>query len=111
MSTIIDNIIAAAKRAAIRWFMSRVKLPGIIQIQRDPVRDLSSRDRDVVYQRDGGHCRYCGEGVQRYNAHFDHVYPWSRGGETSANNIVTSCQRCNLSKGDSIGKMWPLPIK
>lgn len=107
---IIDRFLAAAKQELIRWILRRVKLPGIIQVQRDPVRILSKADRDIVHYRDGGKCRYCGEKVQRYNAQFDHVYPWAKGGETTIANMVTSCQRCNLSKADSVGKMWPLPL-
>lgn len=34
--------------------------------------------------------------------HFDHVIPLCAGGKNTAENIVISCQKCNLSKGRKI---------
>jgi len=49
----------------------------------------------AVAARDGGRCRQCGsdEDIQ-----FDHVYPWSRGGTPTVDNIQLLCGRCNRSK-------------
>lgn len=63
--------------------------------------------RQLVFDRDGHACRYCGSTDRPLHA--DHVYPESRGGETSANNLVTSCASCNTYKWARIG-MWPLPV-
>lgn len=34
--------------------------------------------------------------------HLDHVHPASKGGETKAYNLATSCQKCNVEKGDNV---------
>jgi hypothetical protein len=45
----------------------------------------------------------------------DHVIPWSRGGETSMDNLVASCAPCNYGKADftieqiSIGNPFDRP--
>jgi len=60
-----------------------------------------------VLRRDNCTCRYCGEQTGPF--HMDHVYPVSKGGETSFENLVTACPRCNLQKYDRVG-IWPNPI-
>jgi hypothetical protein len=63
--------------------------------------------RRYVFERDLKVCRYCGEDVPPF--HIDHVYPVSKGGETSYRNLVTACAKCNLKKHNSVG-IWPKPI-
>jgi hypothetical protein len=63
--------------------------------------------RQKVFERDNYTCRYCGSKSGPFHA--DHVYPWSKGGETSINNIVTACERCNVKKSSSVG-IYPMPI-
>jgi 5-methylcytosine-specific restriction endonuclease McrA len=64
--------------------------------------------RRNIYARDGFKCQYCGVDAKNPESEiniseltFDHVLPKSRDGKTSWNNIVTSCQSCNLQKGDN----------
>ena len=53
-----------------------------------------------VYKRDKGHCVKCGA---TENLHFDHDYPYSKGGTSiTAANIRLLCARHNLEKGDKI---------
>lgn len=63
--------------------------------------------RAEVLKRDGYMCRYCGD--KSGNFWMDHVYPVSKGGETSIENLVTSCSLCNMRKHAGIG-IWPKPI-
>jgi hypothetical protein len=63
--------------------------------------------RRKVLERDGHRCRYCGTDQEPF--HMDHVYPASRGGETSFDNLVTACAWCNLKKHNRVG-VWPRPI-
>lgn len=54
----------------------------------------------VVYQRDGGRCVECGyEGPY---LEFDHIWPRSKGGPTSSNNIQLLCGQCNRTKGNRV---------
>lgn len=63
--------------------------------------------RERVLRRDGYRCRYCGSLDGPFQ--MDHVYPESKGGETSVNNLVTACRKCNNKKHAQVG-MWPKPV-
>jgi hypothetical protein len=55
--------------------------------------------RLAIYLRDGLACAYCGDSVEAGAAlTLDHVRPTVHGGTNNERNLVTACQRCNLSK-------------
>ena len=56
--------------------------------------------RRNLYARDQGCCVYCGQKVSLASFTLDHVHPQSLGGETSWENVVTSCMGCNNRKGN-----------
>lgn len=49
-----------------------------------------------VRQRDRYTCCYCGE----YGNTIDHIFPKSRGGKNTWENLACSCTTCNNRKGD-----------
>ena len=53
--------------------------------------------RNMIYKRDGHSCQYCGS---TRNLTIDHVIPRSRGGQDTWENLVSCCDKCNVSKGD-----------
>lgn len=53
--------------------------------------------RAKIYKRDSHECVYCGS---KKNLTLDHVIPKSRGGTNTWENLVTSCFKCNLKKGN-----------
>lgn len=55
---------------------------------------------DTVWNRDRGKCVYCGSNE---NLHLDHIIPFSKGGDTSVENLQLLCQKCNLEKSNKIG--------
>tara|TARA_B100000902_G_scaffold400035_1_gene474864 strand:- start:8616 stop:9158 length:543 start_codon:yes stop_codon:yes gene_type:complete len=57
------------------------------------------RTRRNLWLRDQGCCQYCGVGLHYVHMTIDHVIPRSKGGRSSWQNLVTSCQRCNYAKG------------
>lgn len=62
--------------------------------------------RRFVLRRDGYRCRYCGKflwGRMGGEVHIDHIYPFSLGGLTVAENLAAACERCNLAKSDRLG--------
>lgn len=63
-------------------------------------RQPSERLKVQVLMRDGNKCRLCGITVTGENIHFDHIKPWSRGGETVLENMQVLCALHNLAKGD-----------
>ncbi|MCA3283336.1 MAG: HNH endonuclease [Roseomonas sp.] len=72
---------------------SRRKTPG----------EPSERLKWRVRQRDNFVCRACGASPSLQPGlplHVDHIVPWSRGGDTTEENLQTLCQPCNLSKGN-----------
>ncbi len=52
--------------------------------------------------RDGNKCRICGVECSGglHNIHFDHIIPWSKGGETVLENLQVLCSSCNEAKGN-----------
>ena len=67
-------------------------------------RVISDKLRYRVLKRDNFKCCACGASPAKDPAvelHIDHVVPWSKGGETSFDNLQTLCSRCNIGKSDS----------
>lgn len=56
--------------------------------------------RAAIIERDEGFCIYCGSFAD--NPHIDHIFPYSRGGDDTVGNLVTTCHHCNCSKRDDI---------
>ena len=66
-------------------------------------RDVNLRLRFKVLQRDNFKCCMCGAAPAKDPAvelHIDHIIPWSKGGETTIDNLQTLCSKCNLGKSD-----------
>ena len=53
--------------------------------------------RSLIMKRDGYKCLYCGA---TENLTIDHIHPASRGGENTWENMATSCNSCNVKKGN-----------
>ncbi len=71
---------------------------------RSTPRDPNLRTRFLVMKRDGFRCQYCGKSPATHagvELVLDHVHPWSKGGETNPDNLVTSCATCNAGKGNT----------
>ncbi len=70
--------------------------------------------RENIFKRDNHSCVYCGES-KRQLLTLDHVYPRSKGGKDSWDNLVTACKSCNGEKGDLLIEEWgkedPKPIR
>lgn len=56
-------------------------------------------NRRNLFARDGNRCQYCGEAFATSELSIDHVVPSCRGGETTWDNVVCACVRCNVRKG------------
>ena len=59
-------------------------------------------------------CYWCKCDLKNVKVHIDHIFPLSKGGQHTINNLVVSCSKCNLSKSakdplefaNSIGKLF-----
>jgi 5-methylcytosine-specific restriction endonuclease McrA len=72
-----------------------IRLVHYVRVPRAVQRKISRR---ALFARDGWRCVYCGTSGGRLT--LDHVVPRSRGGESTWENVVTSCAPCNLRKGN-----------
>ncbi len=55
--------------------------------------------RKNILLRDHSTCQYCGRALPASELTLDHVLPRSRGGESTWDNLVACCKRCNHRKG------------
>ena len=66
-------------------------------------RGVSWRLRFLVMRRDGFKCRHCGCSPATHLGTIlviDHIEAWSKGGETTYDNLQTLCEPCNGGKSD-----------
>lgn len=61
---------------------------------------VSKRTRFEVFKRDRFTCQYCGRTPPAVILHCDHVIPASKDGPDEIDNLVTSCEDCNLGKSN-----------
>ncbi len=77
------------------------RTPGVgVPSDTAPSRIIPSSIKQEVYKRDKGQCVLCGA---KDHLHFDHDYPFSRGGTSlKADNVRLLCARHNLEKAAKI---------
>lgn len=61
-------------------------------------RYISQTTKKIVFTRDGGKCQCCGSTL---SLEYDHIIPFSCGGQSVVSNIQLLCQKCNRSKSNS----------
>jgi len=74
-----------------------IRLVHYVRVPRMVQRKISRR---ALFARDNWRCVYCGTSGGRLT--LDHVIPRSRGGDSSWENVVTSCAPCNMRKGNRL---------
>lgn len=62
-------------------------------------KSIGKKARFEVFKRDGFQCQYCGAHPPAVILHVDHIQPVSVGGDNHVDNLITSCESCNLGKG------------
>ena len=73
-------------------------------------RSVSLALRYRVLVRDKFRCVICGASPAKdgtVELHVDHIFPWSRGGQNTEENLRTLCFKCNLGKGDKVENAQP----
>jgi 5-methylcytosine-specific restriction endonuclease McrA len=88
-------------RVNLRTVTRSFPMPSVIRLNRYVSRPFRHGgvvlNRHNVFRRDNNKCQYC---HSTKDLTLDHVYPKSRGGKTSWDNLVTACKHCNARKGD-----------
>lgn len=103
----------AAMEAFEKWLKSpkakkRKRKNHTAKLPDKPIRHRTQRAvpyqlRYKVLQRDGHRCRSCGRSPANESGvklHIDHIKPWSKGGETTLDNLQVLCEKCNYGKSN-----------
>ncbi len=93
---VVEHLGRPLRSAAERFVWPHViRLLAYVRVPKSVQRKISRR---ALFARDGWRCAYCGTAGGRLT--LDHIVPRSRGGESTWENVVTSCAPCNLRKGN-----------
>ena len=79
----------------------RIRVPRVIRLlgyDRLPQQRVKLNRRNI-FARDENKCQYCGKKFSTAELSLDHILPRSQGGESSWENLVCACTRCNKRKG------------
>ena len=93
------NIVSSYDRA-VHSPSYEIKLPSVVSLKnyvKPP--QWPAFTRFNLFLRDKFSCQYCGE---MSDLTFDHLLPRSKGGETTWENVVTACSKCNLKKANHL---------
>lgn len=71
-------------------------------------RAFSDSDKRRKYNEQNGDCAYCHKHFDNYkDMQADHIVPWSKGGETTYDNLQLLCPKCNGAKSDHDEGYYP----
>lgn len=104
------NVLSTYDLLEIRTVSRSFEYPAVIRLthyKSIPYRGVLL-NRVNLFRRDHGECQYCGS---KRHLTIDHVLPRSKGGKTSWTNLVTACNRCNVSKGDKTPEQAGMVLK
>lgn len=62
------------------------------------------RDTDLIYilKKYNYSCRYCGNRIENYSWHLDHIKPLAQNGKNKVENLAVSCPSCNMMKNSMV---------
>lgn len=64
------------------------------------IRAFSPNQKSEAYEKQDGVCPSCGDGFKQNEMEADHITPWSKGGQTVAENCQMLCVGCNRTKSN-----------
>lgn len=73
-------------------------------------KEIGKKTRFEVFKRDGFTCQYCGNHPPAVVLHVDHIHPVAEGGTNDQDNLITSCEACNLGKGARLLSSVPVSL-
>ena len=98
-------LVLLAKAEVLRWSDGTMtstdgshQVPSVVRLHENIRRPMPrlKLSRKAVLARDDYTCVYCGS---KQTLTIDHVFPRHRGGETTWENVVCCCLKCNNKKG------------
>lgn len=96
----------------IRTARISVPVPSVVRLRvyRRVPRAKRTVSRKGIILRDLATCQYCGSKSEPRALTIDHVIPRSRGGESTWENLVAACFRCNNKKGNRTPQEAGMPM-
>jgi 5-methylcytosine-specific restriction endonuclease McrA len=85
----------------VRTARTEIQVPRVIRLmtyEKLP-RQTVKFNRRNIFARDHNQCQYCGKKHPTTELSLDHVTPRSQGGQSTWDNIVCACIKCNVKKG------------
>ena len=82
----------------VNFYLAVPRVIRLLTYNRVPQTSVKFNRRNL-FARDHNHCQYCGKRFASAELSLDHVVPRRLGGETSWENIVCACLKCNVKKG------------
>lgn len=73
-------------------------------VLRKSTRQIDQQVSWEVFRRDNYKCRYCG--ANKVPLTVDHMVLWEEGGPTIDINLITSCKKCNHTRGSMKYEDW-----
>lgn len=100
--TLITKGIATTEVSTNIQVYPHIFLPSVIRLRHyakvPHKRPIPSRRN--IFTRDGFKCLYCGAPASKVTLELEHIYPRSRGGLSSWDNLCSACRSCNQKKRD-----------
>ncbi|MCU0240418.1 MAG: HNH endonuclease [Pyrinomonadaceae bacterium] len=89
-------------------------VPSVIRLRRyvnmHRKRRETTMKRARIYIRDRYRCQYCGEHKNASDLTLDHILPRAQGGESTPQNLVSACIKCNQRKGNRTPEQARMPL-
>ena len=85
----------------VRTVNSEIQVPRVIRLlgyEKLPKQTVKFNRRNI-FARDNNQCQYCGRKFPTSELSLDHVVPRSQGGQSTWDNVVCACVKCNVRKG------------
>jgi 5-methylcytosine-specific restriction endonuclease McrA len=85
----------------VRTTSSEIQVPRVIRLMsydKLPKQTVKFNRRNI-FARDNNQCQYCGKKFPTTELSLDHIIPRSQGGQSTWENIVCACVKCNVRKG------------
>jgi 5-methylcytosine-specific restriction endonuclease McrA len=69
-----------------------------VTIRRDDRRYFRESEKNDTLSRQDNKCLYCSKELNITSKEFDHLIPWTYGGNTCAINCIALCPKCHSRK-------------
>lgn len=92
---------------------SSYAIPAVLKMRfyvKPRTRQTVRLSRDNIFLRDDYTCQYCAKHFHSKELTLDHVFPVSRGGGKTWENLTTACHRCNHRKGNRTPEEASMPL-